>query len=445
MRNVHRVVLLLLAVANGFIARPVWAQEEPDNAAVLKRLDELEQEVRVLKRQLELSKEQETTKTKDAAVAKADADGFSVAPSDKAFQLKIRGYVQAEGRFFADNEAQQDSFLLRRARPIFEGTLSKDYGFRIMPDFGAGSTTLQDAHVDVNTFPKAKIRIGKFKPAVGLERLQSDADTVFVERALPTNLVPNRDIGAQVGGDIFAGTTNYAIGVFNGIPDGSSADSDTDDDKDLVGRIFVEPFKQSDAFSLRGLGLGVAGTYGHRAGAPAVYRTPGQQTFISYRSDVNNDGTHIRLSPQATYYWGPVGLQSEYAWSQQELVRNGSRIEVDAQAWQVTGSYLLTGEDASYKTIKAKNPFSLADGRWGAWELAARYSGLVIADEAYDTFINSATSSRRADAYGLGVNWYLNKNMKWQLDFEQTHFDGGSGRDDRDSEQVLFARWQVAY
>ena len=46
-----------------------------------------------------------------------------------------------------------------------------------------------------------KFRFGKFKPPVGLERLVSDSDMLFVERALPTDLVPNRDVGVQVYGE----------------------------------------------------------------------------------------------------------------------------------------------------------------------------------------------------------------------------------------------------
>ena len=48
-----------------------------------------------------------------------------------------------------------DNFLLRRVRPIFAGTVGRHFEFQIMPDFGIGTTVLQDAWLDVNYSPKA--------------------------------------------------------------------------------------------------------------------------------------------------------------------------------------------------------------------------------------------------------------------------------------------------
>ena len=52
---------------------------------------------------------------------------------------------------------------------------------------------LYEAYMQLNYFSRANLRVGKFKPPVGLERLQSDDDTSFIERGLPTLLVPSRD------------------------------------------------------------------------------------------------------------------------------------------------------------------------------------------------------------------------------------------------------------
>jgi phosphate-selective porin OprO/OprP len=39
------------------------------------------------------------------------------------------------------------------------------------------------------------LKAGKFKPYVGLERLQSGADIKFIERSYVSNILPNRDVG----------------------------------------------------------------------------------------------------------------------------------------------------------------------------------------------------------------------------------------------------------
>ena len=157
--------------------------------------------------------------------ATAGGDGFSLRSADGNFQLKVRGYVQADARYFLDDDERPatDTFILRRVRPIFEGTLYKIFDFRIMPDFGGGQTVLQDAYIEGKLSPRFRVRAGKFKAPVGLERLRSGTDILFVERALPTNLVPNRDLGLQIGGDLGGGVASYAVGVFNGVPDGGSA------------------------------------------------------------------------------------------------------------------------------------------------------------------------------------------------------------------------------
>ena len=215
-----------------FLSATSHAQDEPPPEPTLEeRVEELDQKIRVLDRKTELEKEQAAEKAKTAGTATAGRDGFSLRSADGNFQLRLRGYVQADGRFFLDDEERPgvDTFLLRRVRPIFEGTLWKNFGFRIMPDFGGGQTALQDAYLDIRFNPAIQLRAGKFKPPVGLERLQSGSELLFVERALPTNLVPNRDVGIQLGGDVATGGLAWAVGVFNGVTDGGSGDNDTND------------------------------------------------------------------------------------------------------------------------------------------------------------------------------------------------------------------------
>src|SRR4029077_15086752 len=192
-------------------------QTPPDQPkSVEERLDELDQKIRVLDRKGEIDKEAATEKAKTATAVTSGKDGFSIKSADGAYVLKLRGYVQLDGRFWNgdDERPATDTFLVRRARPILEGTVFKIFDFRIMPDFGGGTTVLQDAYLDGRFSPVFKVRAGKFKPPVGLERLQSATDILFVERAFPTNLVPNRDLGVQLFGDFAGGAVSYAVGVF---------------------------------------------------------------------------------------------------------------------------------------------------------------------------------------------------------------------------------------
>ena len=326
-----------------------------------------------------------------------------------------------------------------------------------MPDFGNGTVTLYDAYTEWKHWPWLKLRVGKFKAPVGLEFLQEDVNTLFTERSLVTDLVPNRDVGVQLGGELFDGVITYAAGVFNGVPDGANGDLDNNDSKDFEGRLFFEPFKKTEIGPLKGFGVGIAGTVGNQEGSfssPSLpgFKTTGQNTFFKYTtgsalaSTAVANGQHARWSPQGYYYWGPVGLMGEYVVSEQQVQKGSASDHLRNSAWQVAGSVVLTGENASFKGVTPRKPFNLKTHDWGALQLVGRYSGLRVDPEAFPTFASINSSAQEAHDWGVGLNWYLNSNLKLVLDYDQTTFEGGAaGGKDRETEHVLFTRAQLSF
>ncbi|AMV70531.1 porin [Desulfuromonas carbonis] len=438
----NRFITLVLVAGLLLGTSPVWAGPSPEE-----RWQELDQKIRILERKLELEKEAAGKEAAKHGVVEAGEKGFAIRSQDGSWQLKLRGYVQADGRVYLDDnrDAVTNDLLLRRVRPIIEGTLGKDYQFRIMPDFGRGKTELLDAYIQANYWPAAQVRVGKFKAPVGLERLQSGASLLFVERALPTSLVPNRDVGLQIGGELAKGTLSYALGLFNGGVDGGSTDSDSNDDKDLAARLFAHPFKTSGIAPLQGLGIGVAGSYGNQEGALPSFKSGGQQTFFKYLATSNADGRRWRVAPQAYWYAGPVGLLAEYVRSEQEVSNGTITRDLANQAWQVAASWVVTGEDASFKGVKPKRSFDPKSGAWGALELAGRYNELEIDQDAFPLFADPTKYAEKASAWAAGLNWYPSRNLKVVVNYEQTTFDQGSASGDRETEKVLLTRVQVAY
>ena len=180
--------------------------------------------------------------------AGAAGKGIEIESADGEVRLRLRGYLQFDGRWFLAEAAggrATDTLVVRRARPILEGTVHGRFGFRIMPDFGGGKTELTDGYLEARFSKAATLRVGKFKPPVGLERLQSATDLALVERALPTDLVPNRDVGIQLGGGVAAGRLEYALGIFDGVVDGGSGDLDSADAKELAARLVWRPLARS--------------------------------------------------------------------------------------------------------------------------------------------------------------------------------------------------------
>lgn len=452
-------LFVVAAITSSAIQNAAFAQKAdlPDST-ITQRLHDLDQKLRILERKWELAQEEAAAKAKEAPALVAGKDGFSLKSADSKFQLKLRGYVHSDGRFFlADDEKRfVNTFLMRRIRPIFEGTLDKNFDFYLMLDFGGGTTVIQDAHVDFHYSPKARVRVGKLKEPFGIERLQSGANLLFVERALPNNLVPNRDVGAQLHGELAKGAVTYAVGVFNGVADGASADNDNGDEKDFVGRLFLLPFKNTSATVLQAFGLGVAGSSGTQQGsvtAPNLpsYRTPSQQTCFSYRSDATAAGTAIasgkrtRISPQGYFYSGAFGLFGEYVIAKQEVTRGTTAANLQNTAWQAAASYLLTGQKVNYRGVTLPKPFEPKDRNWGAFELAARFSKLKVDGKTFPIFADLTRSAKTATAWSVGVNWYLNRNAKLTVDYEQTDFEGGASTGDRKQEKIIFSRLQISY
>lgn len=380
----------------------------------------------------------------------AGQDGFVLQSANGDYRLQLRGYVHFDGRFFASDQAALaiDTFVLRRVRPVFAGTVGRHFDFQIMPDFGGGTTVLQDAYLDVRYSPKARVRVGKFKGPVGLERLQSATALTFVERAYPTALVPNRDLGVMLHGELAGGVVAYAAGVFDGAPDGGSVDLDLNNGKDLAGRLFLSPFKRGKG-ALKDLGFGIAGTTGKQTGALPAYRSGGQVSLLTLLQGISADGTRQRYSPQLSFYSGPFGLLAEYAWSESwvKKAQTNTRARFQGDAWQATATLVLTGEKAAYSGLRPDDSFEPGAGKWGAFELAARVNGLSLGTEAFSAgIVDPAKSIRKAFAWAVGVNWYLNRNIKQVVDFERTTFDGGAADGtDRKPENAIFIRTQFSF
>ncbi|HXT39628.1 MAG TPA: porin, partial [Candidatus Angelobacter sp.] len=121
-------------------------------------------------------------------------------------------------------------------------------------------------------------------------------------------------------------------------------------------------------------------------------------------------------------------------------------------AWQITASWVLTGEDASFKGVSPARAFDPSIGHWGAIQLVARYAQLNIDPAAFPMFADSTASARSADAWSIGVDWSLNRSVRLMTSFSRTTFSGGGGTGTtapaiitRQPENVLFTRVQLAF
>lgn len=489
MTSTVRGATFVLLLVTGTLLRPVaaaaqeaTARRDAEEAAALRsEIERLDQRLKILERRLELQQEAAAATAATAPVVRAAPDRFSLASSNGQTFIRLRGVLNVDNRSFGNGLAPSGSalapgsngFVLRQVRPLVEGTLGGFVDFRLMPDFAGGRAIVQDAYLVVRFKPWFAVTAGKFKAPFGLERLQGDTDTRFIERALPDRLVPNRDIGVQVSGELKGGLLAYQAAWLNGAADGgssdgnSSPDSDNNDQKDLALRVFALPFRDTQLFALRGLGVGLGASFADQRGTvdatgAAVqsllpgYRTNGQQTFAAYRGGTTPTlawGRRTRLSPQAYYYYGPFGALAEYVTVDQDVRRvNGTSIRQDTlhhQAWQFGVAWSVTGEDEGYRVAVPKQPFVPGGPGWGSLELTARIAALAFDADAFDgganSYANPVGNAARARAWTLGANWGLTQNFKLLLNYERTDFTAAAGFAAPPAEKLLLTRFQLQY
>jgi phosphate-selective porin OprO/OprP len=444
---------------------PTAATHPAGPSAIDQRLDELDQRIRILDRKTELAKEAAAAERKEAPVIVPDERGLSVRSADGNFRVALHGLLQVDARRLFDADpalADKDTFLIRRARPIIEASWLGIADLRLMPDFGGGTAALLDAYIDIGPRPWLKLRAGKFKPPVGLERLQADQDLVFIERALDANLSAQRDIGMELRGDLPGRVVHYSIGMYNGGANNSNSDADLDHAKTYGGRILVRPFAPASLAWLGRLGVGFGFTTGNEKGSPAIsngvvsstqlgsFRTPDQNTFFTYlTSTMDATGTvyahkrHTRVNPQLYYYVAGFGLLAEYVHEYQEVSKGSEDGHVNNQAAHGTVSYVYGG-DVAFDGVTPKHPIDLAAGYIGAVEIGFRYEWLKVDDIVFPTLADLTKSAKEAQSVGVALNWYLSRNLRASANYIQTWFEGGA-KIDRATEKVVLSRLQASF
>lgn len=164
-----------------------------------------------------------------------------------------------------------------------------------------------------------------------------------------------------------------------------------------------------------------------------------QTLALSDRPELRIDPTSLIATPaipnvsgaqvygvEAAATYGSLFLQGEYYWFNVDRNANTtaapvSRSSLNFQGGYAEAAYVLTGEarkynpgNAAYGGVKPDHPFSLDGGGWGAWEIAARFSTMNLNDQIATA---AGVAGGRQDVYTLALNWYVNGNVRFMLDY----------------------------
>jgi phosphate-selective porin OprO/OprP len=419
-------------------------------------------------------------------------NGFFLQSPDRTCQLRITGQIQADYRGFLDpvdssstantNVAgspvtgSPDTFLVRRARLGIEATMANYFEFRLLPDF-AGSTvakSITDAYMNVHYWDAFQFEIGKFKQPFSYEDLIQDRYVPTMERSMMDQLVPQCDEGAMIHGErLFCGRFDYALAASNGDPNDSGIA--TNNSKDFNARVVVRPFYDLDGCAiLHGWQIGLAGSFGVEDDAvsttsstPPTITTPATVTWFAYNTGATADGVRRRISPELVYFYNSLGFAAQYYHQDQKLLRSTGPIEdVPMDGYYVMATYLLTGEQRHEysQQIEPLRPFdpSAPMASPGAWELVFRVDRMEVGPQAFAGTTTGAAptalayntgttnrSSPEALEETTGLNWYLTKWSRAQLNWEHANFASpvqiGNMKKALAEEDALYARFQLIF
>jgi len=380
--------------------------------------------------------QEEAEKTLKSQFPKFNKEGkLGFVSPDEKFSFEISGRLQTDAAWYWDDNTNLDSSTeFRRARLGVGGTLWDYWDWKFETDFADNEVDIKDAYIRNAYFSPFGIQVGNFKEPFSLEQLTSSRFITFMERSLADDMVPERNLGAMV--QYIGSSWTASGGVFG--------EGITNDDEDIrtsnggegigvTGRVTAAPILAED----RLLHLGGAISWREPDAGDGLLRIRARPESHIADQRLVDTGTIddvddiLRYGAEAAFAWGPWSLQGEYIYYDLSRETGG---DPSFDGWYFYGSWFLTGESraAAYKVdkggvfdrIKPLRPWHAPDlgGRWGAFELAARYSTIDLSDED----INGGEE----DNFTAALNWYPNANLRLMLnyvkvlDIEGGDFDG---------------------
>jgi phosphate-selective porin OprO/OprP len=475
--NKNRLLGAAIAAAlSGFVIPPVLA----DDAALEKQVEALRSAIAGQRAQLEaqaklleaqqaqleaLTKQlgQSKVSTQETPKVSFANNRPTVTAADGRSSIAFRANVQLDGAMYGEsaegplttdfrrgsvagvpnreNNAARDfsdGFYFRRARFGVEGTMARDFNYRLLLELGGsgteGPTRINDAWIAYTGFAPFTFQLGAFSPPANMDDGTSPEDLPFLERASVSEL--SRSLGGADG--------RIGLGIkANGARWMSSLTFTTRTVND------AEVFDvQSGAVARAGFLLATASNYTVHAGVSGSYvfapadqgqgATPRHPMRFRDRPEIRVDS--VRLidtgsidADHASVYglefganWKSLYLQGEHFWYDVERRASANLPDPEFKGYYLQGSWILTGESrrynaatGSFQNPRPMVPFS-SNGGFGAWELAARYSRMNLNFE--EGLVGTAAvpgSVRGGDqsVVTLGVNWFPNPNVKIMMNY----------------------------
>jgi len=482
-----------------------WAQSDSDE-----KIRQLEEGIRKLTRELEDVKGQvQDTREKAAqteqrieqqGVQARFNEGVIFEDPRGDWAVRVSGRAQLDYRHYEQDNVLADTFSMRRIRLGAGVQLYKDYTVYVEGDFASGDasgTTQQQmratlAYIDINWWKAAKIRLGQFKPQIGLEQTLLDLQSDYMERGLQQNILDgngiNYDRGIMLSGSPLNGFY-YAAMVSNGTGQNleekqGNAQEANSDSKDVTLRGVLD-FARILSIDDSIIHIGAGYKWGEQANsstspfsAPSA-RTEARGTTFFTAAPFNAAGRSVSnidrsiAAAEMLLAYRSMKLQGEYWLAEYSGTRYApgpvEEFSPQIKAGYLSAMWLITGEnysdayrDSIPQKIKPRNRFGWGEGDgWGAWEVGLRYSFFDASDFKTTNGVSTgqlargsatvtpvvSTSTNKAAAYTAQLKWIHNVYTRALLDYVRTEFDTPvvANGQTMDREDAVMMRVQVDF
>ncbi len=359
-------------------------------------------------------------------------DGFHAVSRDGKFDVRIGGRIHIDGAFFSSDEAIRSAaaaipgndpfesgWEVRHPRIYLKGRIYNDFICKI--DYTFSDETVGDAYLGVAGVPVlGTVIVGKAARAFGNDPGPSSNYTLFMEYANTIIFGAGKQVGLAAGTPILDRRVSWAAQAFQFV-DGKGLR--TEDNYNFNARLTGLPWYRDDGREMLHLGT----SYSYRSSKndyrlrakPENHLAP----YLVDTGDIAIERANLFVL-EGAWVTGPFSLESE--WYSSLVEREDGLSSLFFSGFYVQSSLFLTGESrgTQYVTsygefdspVEPDRDFSLRGGGWGAWQLTARYSCLDLNDKDIRGGILGDLT--------LGLNWQLNPNLRWMLNYIHAHRNG---------------------
>jgi len=328
----------------------------------------------------------------------------------------------------------QDKTELRRARLYFKLPIAEDWSSKIQLSLAEEDNKyeLKDAYLRYKGWGLAEVTIGQTKEPFGLENLTSSLNSSVIERSLAASAFA---LGRNTGINIANSNSkrSWSLGKYKV---GNNAGTKEDGGLARTARVTFSPVNDNPEYIHFGISFSNRDLDGSEY---EIESDGGVHSAINFLDTPNIETDSInQIGLESAWGRGPLSLQAEYQY--QKIEATESINSTSYQAYYLQGSYFLSRDHRPYKKGRfgAVKPLSSA----GAIELVLRYGSLESIN--LDDKINSGADFRLSSLL-FGVNYHVNKHIKFMLNVISIDSTGIFNDDDQEEGDAISLRGQLRF